>query len=554
MSISPSLGDSNEENSLPNQPKQEPSILEKKERSSGDEREKIFKSFVNKESSHDDEVDEFQHQFQDFAKKFVSEFISQGGSVGTINFQAGGTRIDGNFHNSGQFVGGSQSNHRPRDLDGLSGHDPETLDKRDYSAIPASERVELWFKDYPGIHHRSLMIAMAFLNGSDCKSIIALSEKIEFGMLSKSGKDTQEIDDENLKFKMLGFKSRFRLVLSYTENSYENTEFGRNSFEIALFDDPKFQEVLLSHIWQEEDYYWQIIVGCLIEFGTAQGSQMKVRLAAALSESCKYRFDLIREIVLLPWAKADNPSQRSLAALSLGVTALGDDEISSQQARNLLSHWSTLKNSPNLRRTAITAYSLYVGLKFPDDVFEKFLKIIKSNAINLFSDILEGIVILFEMSETIPKNRLVILNHLEIWLRYHKKESPHEMAALVIWGIMKTSEISVNDLTCRKVQTLFWLAKTDEKSSQLISSLIRSSLNLKLTRSLIIKELKSWFDSVEKDSELRQPLGKIITRIMKNGNSRERLRLKDYLSRWADQGNSYALTMLQYLQQKGFTE
>ena len=182
------------------------------------------------------------------------------------------------------------------------------------------------------------------------------------------------------------------------------------------------------------------------------------------------------------------------------------------------------------------------------------MKIVKSNTIVLFSDILEGIVILFRMSESIPDNRLLILKHLEMWLGYHRRDSPYEMAALVTWGIMKTSETSVDGFTCKRLPTLFWLAKTDEKTSQVVSSLIRSSLNLKLTRSLIMKELEFWFALVEQNSELRQPLGKIITRIMKHGNSKERLRLKDYLNRWATKGNSYALTMLAFLQQKGLTE
>jgi hypothetical protein len=185
-----------------------------------------------------------------------------------------------------------------------------------------------------------------------------------------------------------------------------------------------------------------------------------------------------------------------------------------------------------------------------------FLKIVKSNAIGLFSDILEGIVILFRMSESIPDNRLLILKHLEMWLGYHRRESPYEMAAFVTWGIMKTSEtsVAVDSFTCKRLPTVFWLAKTDDKNSQVVSSLIKASLNLRLTRSLVMKELESWFSLVEKNSELRQPLGKIITRIMKDGNSRDRLRLKNNLDRWATQGNSYALTMLKFLQQKGLTE
>lgn len=338
MSIATPPGDANEENLSPEQPKQEPANVEKKEKPSDDEREKIFQSFVKKESSSENKVDESQQQFQNFAKRFVSEFIKQGGSVGTINFQTGGTHIDGSFYNSsGQFVGGSQYNDSKSNSEGASDRDPAILDDFDYGAIPLPERVERWFENYPAMHHRSLMIAMAFLNGSDCKSIIALSDKLESKMRSESGKDTQEVDDETLKFKMLGFKKRLRIVFAYTEDSHENTEFGRNSFEIYLFNDPNFQGALLRYIWQEEDYYWQIILGCLVELGTTQGSLTKVHLADALRESCKYRFDLVREMVFIPWAKTDNPSQRSLAALSLSMTALGDDENSPQQARNLLS-------------------------------------------------------------------------------------------------------------------------------------------------------------------------------------------------------------------------
>jgi hypothetical protein len=371
MSISPPPSDANKEDLSPEQSKQESSSTEKKEKPSEDERKRIFQSFVKKELSSDSEVDESQDQFQDFARSFVSEFIKQGGSVGTINFQAGGVHVDGSFCNSGQFVGGNQANHSQNNSEISSGqHSVTSEEEFDYTVILLSERAECWFRKHQAPHYRSLMIAMAFLNGSDCQSIMTLSEKIEIEISSKSGKSSQELDDETLKFKTLGFKKRLRVVLAHTQDIFESKEFGSHSFEIALFNDVDFQGALLRYFWQEEDYYWRIILSCLVEFGSTQGSQTKVRLAAALSESCKYRFDMVREMVLLPWAKADNPSSRSLAALSLSITALGDDELAPQQARNLLAHWSTLKNSSNLRRTSIESYSLYVGLKFPDDAFE----------------------------------------------------------------------------------------------------------------------------------------------------------------------------------------
>jgi hypothetical protein len=72
-----------------------------------------------------------------------------------------------------------------------------------------------------------------------------------------------------------------------------------------------------------------------------------------------------------------------------------------------------------------------------------------------------------------------------------------------------------------------------------------------MTRSLVITQLEIWFSFAEKVPELRQTLGKIITRIIKGGNAREKERLQFYLKRWASQGKSYAFTLLTYLHQKG---
>ena len=237
-----------------------------------------------------------------------------------------------------------------------------------------------------------------------------------------------------------------------------------------------------------------------------------------------------------------------------GITALGDHELTSKQARDLLSDWIEQRNSPNLRRISIEAYSLYVGLKFPDDSLGKFLEVIQSTDVDFYSDILHSLVVFFEVSSSVPGNQLIILKHLKMWLQFGKRESPHLIAALAVWRIMQTSETSVTNLASEKLSTLFWLSKNDQEVARVVSSLIAFSLNLKLTRFLILKELKLWFYCVDRDTELRQTLGKIIIRATKLGDSRERLRITDYLNRWAIQGNSYALTLLAYLQDKGLTK
>ncbi len=542
---------SNDDNLAPELPKQEPIKPEKKEKIV-DEQEKreqqVFDEFSKKESTDENksEIPQDMAQFQDMANKVISEAIKQGGSVGTINFQFGGVSA-GNLYSSGHVVGGNQVNNQ-----GVSSPSSANISSGiDYAAMPINSRIKQWFEDHQAIHYRSLMISMAFLNGSDLASVNSLRDKLESALRSKSKADDKEIDKESDKFKNLEFGKRFKIILAHTEKRIENREFGGSQFEVILFDTPDFQEALLKYIWEEQDYYWRITLDCLMEVSTEHSSQTKVRLAAALSESCKYRFDLVRELVLLPLAKSDNPVQRGITALCLGITALGDGDFSPQQARNLLSHWSTLKNSPNIRKTSTEAYSLYVGLKFLDEAFDRFLTIAKSNDVVFLLDILEGIVTLFERSESIPENRLAILKHLETWLNYSEKESPHKVAAHVTWGIMKMSNVSVQELNVKKLPTLFWLSKNDEKAEKTISSLIRCSLNLKMTRSLVIQQLEIWFNLAEKEPELRQTLGKVITRIIKYGNAREKERLQLYLNRWASQGKSYAFTLLTYLHQKG---
>jgi hypothetical protein len=452
----------NDDNLAPELPQQEPIKAEKKEKivdKKEESEQQVFDKFLKKESTDDNksEIPQDIAQFQDIASKIFSEAIKQGGSVGTINFQFGGVSAT-NLHSSGDVIGGNQVN-----TEGVPFSSSSSTDNTsgiDYAAIESIEaRIKQWFEDHQAIHYRSLMISMAFLNGSDLTSINSLRDKLELALRSKSKVDDKEIDKESDKFKNLELGKRFKIILAHVEKGIENTEFGDNQFEVILFDTQDFQAALLKYIWDEQDYYWRITLNCLMEVSTEHSSQTKVRLAAALSESCKYRFDLVRELILLPLAKSDNPVQRGIAALCLGITALGD---SPQKARNLLSHWSTLKNSPNIRKTSTEAYSLYVGLKFVDEVFERFLTTAKSNDVVFLLDILEGIVTLFERSESVPENRLAILRHLETWQNYPEKASPYKIAALVTWRIMKTSDISIQsiqELNIEKLPTLFWLSK-----------------------------------------------------------------------------------------------
>ena len=319
MSLVPTPDDSDKENLSPGKPQQhEPTNTEKKEQPSSDEFGPDWvKPLLEKESSSDDKIDASQDWLQ-AAMRLAGVFKEQGSSVININLQSGGLRFDGNLNNSGEVVGGNQTNYSHGGSKRTAAPS-RASDEPDYAQIPLPERVEKWFEDHPAIHHRSLMLAMAFLNGSDCKAVIELSEKIEAATRVKldrlkSDRKSQKLDAETLEFKMLGFRKRLVTVLSRTENSHENTD------EIAVFIDSDFQEAVIRHIWREEDYYWQIVLKCFVEISPIYTLQTKLRLAASLSESCKYHFDLVREIVLIPWAESDNLLKHSLAALSLGIT------------------------------------------------------------------------------------------------------------------------------------------------------------------------------------------------------------------------------------------
>jgi hypothetical protein len=75
--------------------------------------------------------------------------------------------------------------------------------------------------------------------------------------------------------------------------------------------------------------------------------------------------------------------------------------------------------------------------------------------------------------------------------------------------------------------------KENKAYAQIVTSLLRRTLNLQLTRTPALEEIHNWLNFLDYDSRLYPVLGRILYTLATEGTQRERERIFNYLKRWA---------------------
>jgi hypothetical protein len=317
-------------------------------------------------------------------------------------------------------------------------------------------------------------------------------------------------------------------VSAYLADGYEVTEYGKSRIKTVLLTDPEAPISVLSHVWHEYDLYAEATLQWLYELGEHPNFEVRLKVAAVTGQLAIYEFRPVREKILLPWAKSDKQSVQKLAALALTVVAYDESEEISQQALNLLHHWSGLQNAPRLQWTSIAAYGGYIGLLFPQQALDNLKIIAQLGDGRLFSDIAQAVVNLFDAGQQVSNLHFLVLNTLKEWVEKDQKAAVNRLSLLIFWGLMHESWIFKNDI---RQPTLLLLAKQSQDFEDLIIYLMRNALNLELTRDLILPEIFSWLKFVDKQQSLYKTLARIIFTLASPGREHERICI--YLNRWS---------------------
>jgi hypothetical protein len=332
-------------------------------------------------------------------------------------------------------------------------------------------------------------------------------------------------------------------ISAYLADGYEFTEYGKSRIKTVLFAEQEAPLAVLSHVWHEYDLYAEATLMWLCELGDDPNFEVRLRAAAVAGQLAIYEFRPVREKILSPWARSDKQTVQRLATLALTVVAYDDSEEISQQALNLLHHWSGLQNSPRLQWTSIAAYGGYIGLLFPQQAVDNLKIIAQSGDGRLFSDIAQAMANLFDAGQQVSNLHFLVLNTLNEWVRKDQKAAVNRLSLLIFWGLMRESWIVKDDI---RQPTLLLLAKQSQDFEDLIIYLMRNALNLELTRDLILPEIFSWLKFVDKQQSLYRTLGRIIFTLASRGKERERI--CNYLNRWS-RSSETAIQILKSIEQ-----
>jgi hypothetical protein len=330
---------------------------------------------------------------------------------------------------------------------------------------------------------------------------------------------------------------------AYLADGYEFTEYGESRIKTVLFTEQEAPLAVLSHIWHEYDLYAEATLQWLCELGNHPNFEVRLRAAAVAGQLAIYEFRPVREKILSPWARSDKQAVQRLATLALTVVAYDEGEEISQQALNLLHHWSSLQNAPRLQWTSIAAYGSYIGLLFPQKALDNLKIIAQSGDGRLFSDIAQATTSLFDAGQQVSNLQFLVLNTLKEWADKDRKTAIYRLSLLIFWGLMRESWIIKNDV---RQPTLLWLAKKSQAFEDLIVYLMRNALNLEFTRDLILPEIFSWLKFVDKQQSLYKTLARIIFTLASRG--RECERICSYLNRWSRSSES-AIQILKLIKQ-----
>ncbi|WP_026730995.1 hypothetical protein [Fischerella sp. PCC 9605] len=407
-------------------------------------------------------------------------------------------------------------------------------------SVRVREQVESWFEkeENQDLSKYVFMITLAVLSGSSYQAVVDASQRLQF--LIKPPLDGKEVADAEPLFNRR--RSQWlKDVCAHLTDGYENTEFGRSRVELIELDNPRFQPAVLHYVWKEYDRLREPLLLWLCELGSHPSFEVRIRAAAAVGELSKYAFGFVLDKVLRPWANCEDRRLQRLAAQAISIPVFESDLA--PQVLGLLHHWSTV-NNPNLRWTATAAYGGYVGLRFPDIALRDLFAIAKSGDRLLFLALAESVVILFEAGQFLPGQYLKVLNTLQVWTEQTKTNMTNQLSLGIFLLLMREPKVPP-EFNNSHLPTLLWLLweeyefvqehpKTERTYEKIVTDLLRSSLNLKLTRKLVLDELHNWLKLVDFDRRLLPVLWRIIYLLVNQGIERERERILKYLQRWAD--------------------
>jgi hypothetical protein len=396
-------------------------------------------------------------------------------------------------------------------------------------SLEVDKQVVNWFENNPNLKQRVFMIALAVLSGATYNTVLEASQKLQFIAKPISEEDESSKREIELNTKL---PDELKAIYAHLEKGYENSEYGSREVELIVFDISQFQPAILSYVWKVLYNWREPLLVWLYQLGSHPNFQVRIRATAALGELSKHDFGLVIEKVVRPWAKSETQELQQLAAICLSI-CMFEDRLSTPVLK-LLKHWSNLGNNPSFAQTVIAAYS-GVGIVFPGNALNDLLEIAKSGNISIFFAVAQSIVNLFKAGQY-----TAVLQSIKLWTDEAQSSRIHLLGLVVFVELIRTGE-NTNNFNHSEPPTLLWLANDAEGKKvypEIITELLKRSLNLKVTRTHALNGIHKWLDYTDYNDRFYSLLGRVIYDLAKDRSkgrdlSEEGKRIISYLKRWS---------------------
>jgi hypothetical protein len=409
---------------------------------------------------------------------------------------------------------------------------------------------QIWFERHPQLNQQLQMVALAVLHGSSFQKIISASKDLRAYLApgetpGADAKATQTAEVE-LSISIRQWLSEFEAKVVIREIS---AEYGRSTIEAVVFNKARFQSAVLAYVWQELQHWRTPLFNWLVEMGESDNLEYRIAAAMALSEISQYYAfeDVLREAVS-PWAKADEPDQRRLAAFILMLQGLEKDL--SAQVLGLLRHWAKTPGNWRLQWTAATAYGTELGLAYPElavrDLYEVFL----SSNLVVHVSVLITLRYLFESGRQHPQLFTVVLRALESWTRDERLMIQN---VLYIFLVLLESHVSVDN---EFWPTILWLAALDQTYERQFRALFSAALKDIEICELLLDHLQRWLEEADKNHGMFKLIGRVLYALFKSpdaGLKVARRIIADRLKRWEASGQSRSAGKLLAILKESFS-
>jgi uncharacterized protein (DUF2384 family) len=429
------------------------------------------------------------------------------------------------------------------------------------------ERVSNLFKQHQELSQRVFIITLAILNGCEYQTVVKASQDLERDVKLLLPVSENKESDKESEFIPIFDKTRSQRIQEVGArlfDGYKESESRRIPIERVEFSSDEFSQAIILYTWKEYDLLRTTITKWLYKLGFHSDWEVRMRVAVIAGELSRHSFNVVCEDLLTPWAKHEQQYINILVAISLIVTI----EDFAMQVLELLESWRS-KSDRNLYWTSMISYYAY-GIHFPDDALDKIYNIVavKETEINkagidrrfLSISASQSISYLFQSGRYFN-----VLNSLKLWMTdadldsknlnhedNNKKRSAYTPEKIEKKKFVKSFSIGtfiykiipmqIQAGSDKKIPTLLWLICEEEKqedqaieSRQYINTvvcLLQQSLNERGYREVIFSEIHSWLKLIEKHNELYRIIGRILFRLVAQGNEKERCRIISKLEYW----------------------